>query len=173
MWFSFSPSFFAPEISIAEKIARPLIVYALLVVAFRFFGKRFLGSRTPFDFIILLVIANVLQNAMIGPDNSLPGGLIGAATLLFADLLSDELRFRFPWFKRLVEGYPTVLVQDGKPQKANLKRELLTLDDLRRALAKENIDMDAELPRLQRVVIESDGTITVHRQDGQWQTING
>lgn len=155
-----------PEISLVQKIFRPLVVYILLVLAFRFLGKRFLGSRTPFDFIILLTIANVLQNAMIGPDNSLVGGLIGAATLLAADVLSDELRFRFPWFEQLVEGAPTVLVDNGAPQFKNLKRERLSLADLRRALAKENIDLDADLPTLRRVVIESDGTITVTRVSG-------
>ncbi|MGE5141472.1 MAG: hypothetical protein ACM3JD_18545, partial [Rudaea sp.] len=78
------PGLLIPEVSILEKIVRPIIVYAFLLFAFRLVGKRELGSMTPFDLIILLTISNVVQNAMIGPDNSLTGGLIGAAALLSA-----------------------------------------------------------------------------------------
>ncbi|MEW6232904.1 MAG: DUF421 domain-containing protein, partial [Chloroflexota bacterium] len=74
-------SILQPEISILEKIVRPLVVYFFLLLAFRVTGKRELGQMTPFDLIVLLTISNVLQNAMIGPDNSLGGGLIGALTL--------------------------------------------------------------------------------------------
>jgi uncharacterized membrane protein YcaP (DUF421 family) len=157
---------FALEGSLVEKMIRPLIVYILLVIAFRFVGKRFLGSRTPFDFIVLLTIANVLQNAMIGGDNSVVGGIIAAGTLLGADLIADELRYRYPWFKHIVEGEPTVLIENGVPVMKNLQRERLTLDDVYRALAKENIDVTMDMPSLQRVVIESDGTLTVTRNHG-------
>ena len=95
MVFNLTPNFLIPEISIAEKILRPLLVYVCLVIAFRFLGKRMLGMSTPFDLIVILTIANVLQNAMIGPDNSVLGGLIGAATLIVADLIFDDLSLSF------------------------------------------------------------------------------
>ena len=87
---------FVPEVSIVEKILRPLIVYFFLLVAFRVVGKRELGQMTPFDLIVLLTISNVLQNAMIGPDNSLIGGLIGGMTLFCANGLIARLSLRYP-----------------------------------------------------------------------------
>ncbi len=121
------PTFFVPEISIADKIIRPLIVFIFLLLAFRIFGKRELGSIGPFDLIIWLTISNVLQNAMIGPDNSLTGGLIGATTMFAANYLLASLAFRFPTFERLIQSAPTVLVENGKILTENLKRELLTV----------------------------------------------
>ena len=73
---------FIPEISIAEKVLRSVVVYLFLLVAFRFTGKRQVGQLTPFDLVVLLIISNVIQNAVIGPDNSLGGGLLGAVTIL-------------------------------------------------------------------------------------------
>ncbi len=160
---SFNINFLIPEIHWLEKIARPLLVYIFLVIAFRLTGKRILGSRTPFDFIVMLTIANVLQNAMIGPDNSVLGGILGASTLLVCDILFDRLSYKSPSFRRLIEGKPTVLVQNGEIKHENLEREFLTTNDLRRALAKENIDFDAELKTLKSVLLQSNGAITVAR----------
>ncbi|MFB3778613.1 MAG: hypothetical protein ACE141_13425, partial [Bryobacteraceae bacterium] len=73
---------FVPQVSVIEKVVRPLIVYAVLVVLLRIFGKRELAQLNPFDLVVLLSLSNTVQNAIIGSDNSLVGGLIGAATLL-------------------------------------------------------------------------------------------
>ncbi|MCL4396562.1 MAG: hypothetical protein M1482_17455, partial [Chloroflexi bacterium] len=89
-----------PEISIAEKIVRPVVVYLFLLIAFRAAGKRELGQMTPFDLIVLLTISNVLQNAMIGNDNSLGGGIIGALTLFFLNGVIARATFRFPRLAR-------------------------------------------------------------------------
>ena len=97
------PGFLIPEVSIVEKIVRPLVVYIFLLAAFRVVGKRELGSISPFDLIILLTISNVVQNAMIGADNSLTGGLIGAATLLAANEVVARLSFRSRQFELLVQ----------------------------------------------------------------------
>ena len=91
-----STHLFIPEIQILEKIVRPLVVYFFLLVAFRLVGKRELGQMTPFDLIVLLTISNVLQNAMIGPDNSLSGGLIGGLALFCANGLIGRLTLHFP-----------------------------------------------------------------------------
>src|SRR5512146_2093159 len=99
-----------PDVSIVEKIVRPAIVYAFLLIAFRIAGKRELGQLTPFDMIILLTISNVLQNAMIGPDTSLSGGLIGAVTLFVVNGIVSRLAFRFPRLAEWLDGTPTVLI---------------------------------------------------------------
>ncbi len=158
-----SPNFLIPEISVAEKILRPIVVYIFLLIAFRIVGKRELASMTPFDLIILLTIANVLQNAMIGPDNSLTGGLIGATAMFAANSIIAQLSYHVPGFERFVVGQPTSLIQNGRILKQNLERELLTLDDLKQALRKNMVDLDADLADLRRVALEADGSITITR----------
>jgi uncharacterized membrane protein YcaP (DUF421 family) len=158
------PTFLVPEISILAKILRPLLVFLFLLVAFRVFGKRELSSIGPFDLVIWLTISNVLQNAMIGPDNSLTGGLIGATTMFAANYLFATLSYRYPSFERLMQSSPTILVENGKVLIQNLQRELLTVDDLRHALRKNQVDLDEDLPYMRRVVLESDGAITIIRR---------
>jgi uncharacterized membrane protein YcaP (DUF421 family) len=157
-------SLLIPEIAVLEKIVRPLVVYLFLLFAFRLFGKRELGSISPFDLVIWLTISNVLQNAMIGADNSLTGGLIGAATMFSANWVFARLSVRFPTFEHLLQSQPTVLVENGKILENNLKEELLTVDDLKHALRKNEIDLDEDLPHLRRVLLESDGSITISRR---------
>lgn len=157
-------SFLYPEIPILEKIIRPLIVFLFLIIAFRLFGKRELGSLGPFDLIVLLTISNVLQNAMIGPDNSLTGGLIGALTVFAANYIFTSISYKFPGFEKFFLSSPTTLVQNGRILNQNLQAELLTVDDLRHALRKNEVDLDEELQNIKTVVLESDGAITITRR---------
>ena len=158
-------SFFIPEISIIEKIVRPLIIYFFLLIAFRLAGKRELGQMTPFDLIVLLTISNVLQNAMIGPDNSLTGGLIGGLALFCANGLVARLTVRFPGVARLFEGEPTVLIENGRILRKNLKREVMTQAELERAIRKHDLDPATDLPLIKRALLEQDGTVTIIRQN--------
>lgn len=160
----FSQEFLIPEISVLEKIVRPLIVYVFLLVAFRVAGKRQLGEMTPFDLIVLLTISNLLQNAMIGADNSLTGGLIGAITILVANYVLAYLTFKFPWLDRLVEGDATLLIDNGKVLWKNLEKELLSENDLRQVLARSGIDFETDLKTLKRVEIDPDGQIAILRK---------
>lgn len=162
----FSLDFLVPGISVPEKIVRPFIVYLFLLIAFRIFGKRELGQLTPFDFVVLLIISNVVQNAMIGSDNSLTGGLIGATTILVTNLGVAYLTFRFPLVERILEGKPTPLVVNGQIQRQNLAKELLTERDLYQALRHNEIDPDSDSPTLKRVELEENGQITIVRQGG-------
>jgi len=155
---------FVPEVPILEKILRPLIVYFFLLVAFRVVGKRELGQMTPFDLIVLLTISNVLQNAMIGPDNSLSGGLIGGMTLFCANGLIARLSLHYPGLRRLLEGEPTVLIEDGKILRRNLKREVMTMAELERAIRKHDLDPATDLPLVKRALLEEDGTVTIVRK---------
>jgi uncharacterized membrane protein YcaP (DUF421 family) len=150
-----------PQISILEKILRPVVVYLFLLLAFRLTGKRELGQMTPFDLIVLLTISNVLQNAMIGPDDSLGGGLIGALSLLAANRVVSRLSFRFPRLERALEGEPTLLVENGRVLHENLRREVITWTELARAIRKHGLDPRADLPRIQSALLEEDGTVTV------------
>jgi len=155
---------FIPEVSILEKIARPLVVYFFLLFAFRVIGKRELGRMTPFDLVVLLTISNVLQNAMIGPDNSLSGGLIGGLTLFCANGLIARLSLHISALRRLLEGEPTTLIEDGKILKRNLRREVMTLNELERAIRKHDLDPATDLPLIKKALLEQDGTITIMRK---------
>ena len=152
---------FIPEVQILEKVLRPLVVYFFLLVAFRLEGKRELGQITPFDLIILLTISNVLQNAMIGPDNSLTGGIIGGLTLFVANGLVGRLTLYSPRIAMLLEGKPTPLIENGRILGRNLRREVMTRSELDRAIRKHGLEPEADLPRIKRALLEQDGTVTI------------
>ncbi len=150
-----------PEVPILEKIIRPAIVYLFLLIAFRVAGKRELGQMTPFDLIVLLTISNVLQNAMIGPDNSLGGGLIGAAAMIGLNGILARVTFRYPQLARLLNGEPTTLIENGVIKDANLRREVVTIEELQRALRKHDLDWE-DILRIERAMLELDGTVSIH-----------
>jgi uncharacterized membrane protein YcaP (DUF421 family) len=106
---------------------RTAVIYGFLLVAFRLAGKRQLGQMSPFDLIVLLVISNAVQNALIGNDNSLGGGLIAATALLVMNGVVAWGSARFRGIEHLVENTPTVLVQHGRVRADNLRRECMTL----------------------------------------------
>jgi uncharacterized membrane protein YcaP (DUF421 family) len=154
-----------PEIGWLEKLVRPLVVYGFLLVAFRLAGKRELAHLTPFDLIVLLTISNAVQNAMIGPDDSLTGGLIGAFALIVTNGVLTRLNVRSRRIERLLSGRPTPLIENGRVLHANVQRELMTPADLEHALRANELDPDRDLPRVRRAMLETDGMVTVLRTD--------
>src|SRR5438874_406467 len=117
---------FVIGVPIAEKILRPAVVYVFLVVALRVFGKRELAQLNPFDLVVLLSLSNTVQNAIIGNDNSLSGGLIGALALLCFNYLVVRFLFKHRRLDEILEGEPTTLIEHGCVNQANLAKELLT-----------------------------------------------
>ena len=117
---------FKLALPVAEKMLRPILVYAFLVISLRIFGKRELSSINPFDFVVLLTLSNTVQNAFIGDDNTVSGGLLGAFTLLMMNYLTVRFIFKHRRLDQLVEGSPTMLIENGVIQKNNLAKELLT-----------------------------------------------
>src|SRR3954471_23056590 len=109
-----------PEVSVLEKMVRPIVVYLFLLVGLRLAGKRELAQLNAMDLIVLLTLSNTVQNAIIGPDNSLSGGLIGATTLLVLNYFVVRYLFNHPRFDQLIEGRQAVLVQDGKILRKNM-----------------------------------------------------
>src|SRR5256884_1046823 len=105
---------FHPDVSILEKIIRPILVYFFLIIGLRLAGKRELAQLNPFDLVVLLTLSNTVQNAIIGDDNSVTGGLIGAATLLLVNYVVVRFLYSHDRLDRLVEGAPDVLVENGK-----------------------------------------------------------
>ena len=149
---------FVPEISVAEKVLRSVVVYGFMLVAFRFTGKRQVGQLTPFDLIVLLIISNGVQNAVIGPVNSLCGGLIGAAAILALNYGIVELAYRSKRARRLLEAHPTLLIHNGRLLQDNLRRERVTFDELLAALRRNGV-LDPAHVRV--AVLEENGGISV------------
>src|SRR5437867_6797810 len=118
---------FALNLPLAEKILRPAIVYAFLVILLRIFGKRELAQLNPFDLVVLLTVSNTVQNAIIGDDNSVTGGIIGAATLLVVNHFVVRYLYSHERLDRLVEGDPDVLIENGTIKSDALRKELITL----------------------------------------------
>ena len=151
-----------PDAPVLALVVRAAIVYVFLGIALRVAGRRELAQMTAFDLVLLLILANALQNSINAGDNSLGGGLISAATLLALNFAVGEAVYRWRWFERLVQGRPLTLVRDGKLVMRNLKRERITLEELRSALRKQSID---GVSKCKHAVLESDGTLTAVRDD--------
>ncbi len=149
---------FVPEIAVWEKVLRSVVVYLFMLLAFRFTGKRQVGQLTPFDLVVLLIISNVVQNAVIGPDNSLGGGLLGAVVILALNWVVVEVTFRSKRLRRLVEATPTILIHNGRILHQNLQRERITLDDLHAALRRAGA---ADVEHVRVAVLEENGGISV------------
>ena len=146
---------------VLEKILRPVMVYFFLVVALRVFGKRELAQLNPFDLVVLLSLSNTVQNAIIGNDNSLTGGLIGALALLLMNYLVVRFLFRHRRLDQLFEGKPTVLVENGKLRKDELAKELLTRSELMTVLHRQGFD---SMEEVERCVLEPGGTFYIQRK---------
>ncbi len=145
-------------VSLAEKILRPMIVYVVLIVMLRFFGKRELAQLNPFDLVVILSLSNTVQNAMIGPDNSLIGGLIGAASLLAINFLVAKWKWSSRTVEMLTEGSPATLIADGERNESELRRELITDHDLDIIAHQNGLENANEIEKL---VLDPNGTFLV------------
>ncbi len=139
-------------------VLRTVVVYLFIMVGFRITGKREVGQLAPFDFALVLLIANAVQNAMVGPDTSLVGGMTAAAVLLLVNWILGKLAVNNRGFERLLRGHARVLVSHGHLVEESLRAENLTHHDLMQAL-RENGCPAVEDCRL--AVMEVDGTISV------------
>ena len=148
---------FVLTVPVAEKMLRPIVVYIFLIVGLRLAGKRELAQLNPFDLVVLLTLSNTVQNAIIGEDNTVTGGLIGAATLLIANHFVVRYLYMHEKLDRLIEGEPDVLILDGKVQMDRLKHELLTVTELEAAAHKQGF---GSLKEIDRAILDGGGTIS-------------
>jgi uncharacterized membrane protein YcaP (DUF421 family) len=138
-------------VPVAEKVVRTIAVYAFLIAGLRFFGKRELGQLNPLDFIVLLLLSNTVQNAIIGNDNSLLGGVLGAGVLFVVNDLLVRYSYRNPRVRRLIEGRAEELIRDGRIVRRALERNFITQEELIAAARKQGIEHmhDVECARLE------------------------
>lgn len=152
---------FIPDVPLAEKILRSALVYLFLLVAFRLAGKRQLGQATAFDLVVLLIVSNVVQNALIGNDNSVGGGLVGATVLLLMNAGVAWLTFTSKRAERLIESSPTIVISHGRVAWDNLRRERLSLPELRAALRRHGV---TSVRQVRYAILEEDGDLSVIRR---------
>ena len=139
-------------------VARTLIVYVALLAGLRLAGKRELGQMTPFDLVVILLISNAVQNAMVGPDTSVTGGLIAAGVLVSVNYGMALARERLPLLRRAVEGTPTLLINDGRFVPEHLRREGLEEDEVLMAIREHGV---ADVKDVRMAVLETDGSISI------------
>lgn len=147
----------------SHLVIRAVIIYVVFFIGLRLFGKRELGQFTTFDLVLVLLVANALQPAITGPDNSVTGGVIVIAILLIFNRAIAMLRSRWPWFDELIEPPPTVVVQDGRISKAALEKEGLSESDVEMAVREHGVD---KLSEVTQAVLENDGSISVVTKGG-------
>jgi uncharacterized membrane protein YcaP (DUF421 family) len=148
---------FVLAVPILEKILRPICVYVFLIVGLRLSGKRELVQLNPFDLVVLLTLSNTVQNAIIGEDNTVTGGIIGATSLLIVNYLVVRFLYKHRSLDQFVEGRADVLIEDGKVKTQHLRKELITMAQLEAAARKQGFD---SLSEVQQCVLEPGGTIS-------------
>ena len=148
---------FVLGLPVLEKILRPVIVYVFLILGLRLSGKRELAQLNPFDLVVLLTLSNTVQNAIIGDDNSVTGGILGATALLAVNYLVVRFLYDHQKLEQLVEGRADVLIEDGKVRTQHLKKELITLEPLGAAARKQGFD---SLSEVRQCILEPGGTLT-------------
>ena len=146
------------SIPVLEKVVRPWIVYLCLVLFLRIFGKRELAQLNPFDLVVLLSLSNTVQNAIIGDDNSVTGGLIGAFSLLTINWVLNRVMYSAPKLNATLQGTSAILVRDGVPDMVAMKRERLSSEELISILNKNGF---ATAREVEICVLEPNGSFYV------------
>ena len=158
MFHTVTTNMFHLPLPLLEKVLRPVVVYLVLIGFLRLFGKRELAQLNPFDLVVLLSLSNTVQNAIIGEDNSVTGGLIGAFSLLAINWLLMWVLYRAPKLNEALEGSATVLIRDGEIDHEACAGEHLTHEELISALNKNGFTDPSEV---EICVLEPNGTFFV------------
>ncbi len=153
----FSHMFHLP-LPLIEKLLRPVIIYLVLIILLRLFGKRELAQLNPFDLVVLLSLSNTVQNAIIGDDNSVTGGIVGAFGLLGINWVVVRMLYGMPRLNRMLEGRAAVLVRDGKIDHNAVRREALNHEELMEVIHRQGFE---HLSQVRRCILEPNGTFYV------------
>ena len=154
-----------------EIVGRTAAIYIVVLLGLRLGGRRELAQLEPFDLVVILLVANAVQNAMVGSDVTLAGGIVSAVTLLVVNYGVSAGSARWHWFRLLVEGQGRVIVENGKVVASALKREHLLPDDVERIL-QARLDVPTEISDIKRAVLEVDGSVSVVRMDDSIERTN-
>ena len=150
------------QVSAGEKVLRAILIYFFLIAILRIVGKRELGQANTLDLVVLLLVANAVQNGIIGNDLSVTGAVIGAATLFAINEFVSRTTYVFPWAARALEGDPTLLIAEGKPIHKALRRSGISLPELRSTARRQGFP---DLAAVHTALLETNGVVTMFRQD--------
>jgi uncharacterized membrane protein YcaP (DUF421 family) len=150
-----------------DLMLRAGAVYIFIVVAIRLFGKKELSQLSVVDLVFILLISNAVQNAMVGPNTSLLGGLVAAGTLFLINFILKKLIFRFKPIEKFIEGEPIMLIYEGKIQHKNVKQAGFTMQELDAAVREHGID---SIAKVNLAMLEVDGNISVLSADYKAKT---
>jgi uncharacterized membrane protein YcaP (DUF421 family) len=145
-----------------------LVIYLFIVIAIRLFGKKELAQLSVVDMVFILLISNAVQNAMVGPDSTLVGGLVAASTLFITNYIFKYLQYRFPKFGKVVEGDATMLVYKGEVLDSHMKKAKITYEELMEAVREHGV---ATVKEVDLAILEIDGNISVLSNSYQKKTI--
>jgi uncharacterized membrane protein YcaP (DUF421 family) len=162
-------TFFPGSHVLLQIVLRTGVIYLLVLIGVRLSGKREVGQMTPFDLTLLLLLSNSVQNAMTGPDTSLLGGVIAAATLLILNYIVADLAGGSRRLRKMIEGEPTLLIHDGKTIESHMAKERVSMDELHRALREHGIN---SCDQVALAVLEVDGSISCLKYDEINQNAN-
>lgn len=145
------------SVSLLEKVVRPVLVYLFLVIGLRLAGKRELAQLNAFDLVVLLTLSNTVQNAIIGADNSLLGGVIGATTLLVFNFIVVRFAFAHPRVERFIQGDADLLMRNGTVIAERLRAEGVTVGELEAAARRQGFP---SLRDVDKAILEASGGVT-------------
>lgn len=141
-----------------EIVGRSVIVYLFIVIAIRIAGKKELAQLSVIDLVFILLISNAVQNAMVGPDNSLLGGIIAAASLFLVNIILKFITFRYKKANILIEGEPVILIHNGELIKKNLEKEKIPLEELEASIREHGVE---KIEDVNLAILEIDGNISI------------
>ena len=144
-------------------------VYLFIVLGIRMFGKKELSQLSIIDLVFILLISNAVQNAMVGTNTSLPGGLVAAGSLFFVNFLLKQASYFFPKFGKVLEGSPILLVYQGRVNQANLRKARFTMDELMEAIREHGVN---SVDQVDLAVLEVDGNISVISNEFRNKTVS-
>lgn len=143
---------------LALIVLKSIAIYLFIILAIRLFGKKELAQLSVIDLVFILLISNSVQNAMVGPDNTLLGGLAAATGLFVINYVLKLILNRFPQVDKLLEGEPMVLIYEGKVQQQNMEECMLTMDELKAAVREHGAK---DISEVNLAMLEKDGNISV------------
>ncbi len=156
------------HVDFLDIVLRSAVIYIVVIVGLRLLGKKHVAQLTIVDLVLILLISNAVQNAMVGDDTSLIGGVIAAVTLLAVNAVLTYVLYRYRPADMLLEGTPTLLVHNGDALRAHLAQEKITEEELERVIREHGI---GSIREVKSAVMEVDGSISVVPRTGQERTI--
>ncbi|MCB2288565.1 DUF421 domain-containing protein [Clostridium sp. CS001] len=151
-----------------QIILSSIIVYLFIIVAIRLFGKKELSQLSVMDLVFILLISNSVQNAMVGPNSTLMGGLVAASALFVINYIFKQFLYRFPKFSKFVQGEPLMLVYNGKLNHKNIAKSKITVDEIMEVIREHGV---SQIEDVNLAILEVDGNISVLSNDFRNKTV--